>query len=213
MEGSRVILVRHGETEWNRDGRIQGQLDTALSDVGRVQARKVARRLAKESVVAVYSSDLARARETAAIIAEPHGLAPILRTELREGCFGGWQGLTLAEVQERFADNYAAVRQDPVYGRPVDGECVAEVADRGLLLVQEVVRTHPGRTAVLVTHGGTIKAIVCRLLAMDLACRWRFVVDNCGLTVFAWRGDGQPILLVLNDTAHLSGDLVADVEV
>ncbi|MDI6870491.1 MAG: histidine phosphatase family protein [Bacillota bacterium] len=212
MEETRLILVRHGETEWNRDAKIQGQLDVVLSAVGRAQAKRVAGRLAGEELAAVYSSDLARARETAAIIAEPHCLAVATRPDLREGCFGAWQGLTIAEVQERFAENYAAFRQDPVFGRPLDGECIAEVADRAQRAVEEIAAAHPGETVAVVTHGGALKAIVCRLLGLDLAQRRRFVVDNCSLTVFAWR-EGLPVLLTLNDTAHLGGELVADVEV
>lgn len=212
MDGTRILLVRHGETAWNRDGKIQGQLDVVLSAEGRAQARRIAQRLSTQRLAAVYSSDLARASETAALIAKPHGLAPVLCPELREGCFGAWQGLTLAEVRERFADNYAAVRQDPVFGRPVDGECIAEVADRASFLVRSVAERHAGETALVVAHGGTIKALVCRLLEIDLAWRWRFTVDNCSLTVFAWK-DGQPVLVSLNDTAHLAKDLVSDVEV
>lgn len=209
---TRLILVRHGETEWNRDAKIQGQLDIVLSPVGREQAKRVARRLSGEPVAAIYSSDLARASETASFIAEPHNLPVATRPELREGCFGAWQGLTVAEVKERFAENYAAVRQDPIYGRPAEGECVAEVADRAERVVRQIVQAHPGETVVAVAHGGTIKALVCRLLEIDLAERWRFTVDNCGLTVFSWR-EGVPVLVTLNDTAHLSGDLVADAEV
>jgi broad specificity phosphatase PhoE len=212
MDGSRLILVRHGETEWNRDLKIQGQLDVVLSAVGRAQAGRVVKRLAGERLAAVYTSDLARASETAALIADAHGLVPVLRPGLREGCFGAWQGLTMAEVQERFAENYRAVRQDPIFGRPADGECIAEVADRAEAVVEELVAAYPGETVVAVSHGGTIKALVCRLLGLELAQRWRFTADNCGLTVFTWRA-GQPILLTLNDTAHLAGGLVADVEV
>lgn len=212
MEETRLILVRHGETEWNRDLKIQGQLDVVLSAVGRAQAKRVARRLQGETLAAVYSSDLARASETAAIIAELHGLAVLTRPELREGCFGAWQGLTLAEVQERFAENYADYRRDPVHGRPVEGECLAEVADRAEGAVKAIVAAHPGQAILVVTHGGTLKTVVCRLLAFDLAERWRFAVDNCSLTIFSWRGE-RPILLTLNDTAHLAGGLVADVEV
>ncbi|HHW13346.1 MAG TPA: histidine phosphatase family protein, partial [Firmicutes bacterium] len=196
MNHTRLILVRHGETAWNRDARIQGQLDVVLSPVGREQAKRVARRLAAERLAAVYSSDLARASETASFIAELHGLRVVTRPELREGCFGAWQGLTVAEVQERFAENYAAVRRDPVYGRPAEGECVAEVADRAEGVVREIVQAHPGETVVAVAHGGTIKALVCRLLEIELSQRWRFTVDNCGLTIFAWR-EGVPVLITL----------------
>ncbi|MGE5554503.1 MAG: histidine phosphatase family protein [Betaproteobacteria bacterium] len=212
MGESRLILVRHGETEWNRSAKIQGQLDVVLSPVGREQAKKVARRLAAEKVAAVYSSDLARASETAAIIAEPHGLKVTTDPNLREGCFGAWQGLTMAEVQERFAENYAAVRRDPVHGRPADGECIAEVADRAQRAVEGIVAAHSGEMAVIVTHGGTLKALICRFLGLDLSQRWRLVIDNCSLTIFAWR-EGSPVLLTLNDTSHLGGRLVADVEV
>lgn len=211
MGETRLILVRHGETEWNRDGRIQGQLDVVLSEVGRAQAKRLAKRLAGEELAAVYTSDLARASETAAIVAEPHGLTPVLVRQLREVCLGVWQGLTMAEVQERYAENYTAWRADSIVNPPLSGECFAEVADRGERAVREIATRHAGETTVVVAHGGTTKAVVCRLLEVDLAQRWRFAIDNCSLTVFTWR-NGRPVLTSLNDTAHLEGGLVADVE-
>ncbi|MGE5509306.1 MAG: histidine phosphatase family protein [Chitinophagales bacterium] len=204
---TRLLLVRHGETEWNRDGRIQGHLDVVLSENGREQAKRLARRLAREQLAAVYASTLARASETAAIIAQPHGLPVATRPELREGCFGAWQGLTMAEVRERFAENYAAVRQDPIHGRPQDGETCFEMAERAYQTVGELAAAHAGETIVVVTHGGTLKTIISQLLGLDLRYRWRFTVDNCSLTVAAWR-EGGPVLLTLNDTAHLAGGFV-----
>jgi broad specificity phosphatase PhoE len=201
---TRLLLIRHGETEWNRDGRIQGHLDVVLSEQGRGQAGKLARRLAPEPLTAVYASTLARASETAAILAQPHGLTVSTRADLREGCFGAWQGLTMAEVRQRFEANYAAVRQDPIHGRPEDGETCFEMAGRAYRVVEEVAAAHPGGTVAVVTHGGTLKTIISQVLGLDLRYRWRFTVDNCSLTIVAWR-EGGPVLLTLNDSAHLAG--------
>lgn len=158
-----LLLVRHGETDWNFVGRWQGNSDTPLNDAGREQARALADTL--ERVDAIYSSDLARARETAEILAERLGLPVHLDVRLRERGFGSWEGLTSAEIEERFPDSYRRWRAGHGPGTD-DAEPFDAFADRIRSLVEEVLREHPDETVLIVAHGGSIRVV--HALARDL---------------------------------------------
>jgi broad specificity phosphatase PhoE len=150
-----LLLVRHGETDWNLENRVQGHTDTPLNDTGLEQARELADRLAAEPLVAAYASDLVRARDTAAIAARVHGLDVILDPDLREKNFGSWEGLTDLEILERFPD---AVR-----GGWGDGETTEAVAERAVAAVDRIRTHHPVGTVLVVSHGGAIRAILAHL--------------------------------------------------
>jgi broad specificity phosphatase PhoE len=143
-----LLLVRHGETDWNRQLRIQGSSDTELNETGREQARRLARELDGTRLDAVWSSDLRRARETAAIVAEPRGLEVRLDPGLRERSFGSWEGLTRAEIDERFAD--------PAHH---DGETDDQVRARVLASIGRIAASHPGEEVLVVSHGGALNAL------------------------------------------------------
>jgi broad specificity phosphatase PhoE len=143
-----LLLVRHGETDWNRQLRIQGSSDTELNETGREQARRLARELDGTRLDAVWSSDLRRARETAAIVAEPRGLEVRLDPDLRERSFGSWEGLTRAEIDERFAD--------PAHH---DGETDHQVRARVLASIGRIAASHPGEEVLVVSHGGALNAL------------------------------------------------------
>ncbi|HEY6960847.1 MAG TPA: histidine phosphatase family protein [Gaiellaceae bacterium] len=143
-----LLLVRHGETDWNREGRWQGWADPPLNPTGREQARTLAEELRETPFDAVYSSDLRRARETAEIVAEPHGVPVVVDPGLREIDVGSWSGLTREEIRERYPDGV----------RP-DGETHAEHATRTLEAVERIARAHPGGRILLVAHGGTTRAL------------------------------------------------------
>ena len=143
-----ILLARHGETDWNREGRWQGWADPPLNETGRAQARTLATQLRETEFDAVYSSDLRRAYETAEIVAEPHGSAVIADAGLREIDVGSWSGLTHAELEVQF----------PNGDRP-DGETREEHAARVLAAVERIARAHPGERILLVTHGGTMRAL------------------------------------------------------
>jgi probable phosphoglycerate mutase len=147
-----LLLCRHGETDWNRDRRLQGQTDVPLNDRGRAQAAALARELAGEPIDAVYSSDLARAYETARAVAEPHGLEVVRLRALRERDFGSWEGLTDAEIRQRFPD-----ARDRPWG---DGETREQLAERVLAVLDELAERHPGGRVVVVAHGGPINALL-----------------------------------------------------
>jgi probable phosphoglycerate mutase len=155
-----LLLVRHGETDWNADGRLQGQTDRPLSDFGRRQARQLAEELDGETIEAIYSSDLARARETAEIVGERVGLAVALDPGLREKDWGTWEGLT-------------AVERDRV---EFVGESTEAHRERILQTLRRISERHPGDGRVLVvTHGGSMRRVQTAALGMALP-----VVENCG---------------------------------
>lgn len=146
-----LTVVRHGETDWNRDRRIQGQTDIPLNEVGLRQADELRGVLDGVPLDAVYASDLERAWQTAAVVAEPRGLAVQRRPALREKDFGTWEGLTDSEVRVRFPDAVA--------GSWGDGETADELSRRVLGAIDEIVAAHPGGSVLVVSHGGAIRAL------------------------------------------------------
>jgi probable phosphoglycerate mutase len=155
-----LLLVRHGETDWNADGRLQGQTDRPLSDFGRRQARRLADELADEELEAIYSSDLTRARETAEIVGARLGFPVVLDPDLREKDWGTWEGLTVVE-----RDRVEFV-----------GESSEAHQQRILRALRRISERHPGNGRILVvTHGGSMRRVQTAALGLALP-----VVENCG---------------------------------
>ena len=154
-----LLLVRHGETDWNAEGRLQGHTDRPLSDYGRRQARELADDLAGDGLDAVYSSDLARARETAEIVADRLGLPVVCDPDLREKNWGSWEGLTPAERD----------------GVEFVGESTEEHGERTVRALRRIAESHPGGRVLVVTHGGSLRRVQVEVLGMALP-----VVENCG---------------------------------
>jgi len=147
-----ILFVRHGETDWNVERRVQGHSDRPLNATGEAQARTLAAELRDEQLDAVYASDLARARETARAVAEQHGLEIELLPALREKNFGGWEGLLDTEIRERFPE---------ADGGPWgDAETSEELAERVLAGLREIAERHPGGRVLVVSHGGPLRAII-----------------------------------------------------
>jgi alpha-ribazole phosphatase len=199
----RIILVRHGQTAYNLERRYQGHTDIKLTDLGREQAVRVAERLSREPVTAVYSSDLSRAGETARIIAEYHGLPVETDRRLRESAFGDWEGLSVDEIREQYPELFASYRLDSVKHRAPRGERLESVLDRVACAAEHIVMEHPNGTVVLVGHGGTINAFICHALGASLYTFRKIRLDNCGLTIFSRQPDGKWFLEVLNEACHL----------
>jgi broad specificity phosphatase PhoE len=161
-----ILLARHGESDWNRDRRWQGHADRPLTDFGREQARALADRLSTTELDAVYSSDLERARETAAIVAELHGLPVRELSDLREVDVGSWSGLTRAEAEELFPD---AFRRWTEGGEGWDdGETYEQLSERVIGAVLEIAARHPDDRVLLVAHGGSIRALHAAALGVDI---------------------------------------------
>jgi broad specificity phosphatase PhoE len=161
-----ILLARHGESDWNRTGRWQGHADRPLTDVGRRQARELAARLASTELDAVYSSDLQRARETAQIVATEHGLEVRELPALREVDVGSWSGLTRAEAAERFPDAYRRWKEGGEGWD--DGETYEQLGERVIGAVKHIAADHPGERVLVVTHGGSIRAIHADALGLDI---------------------------------------------
>jgi alpha-ribazole phosphatase len=199
---TKVILVRHGETIWNRELKYQGHTDTALSDEGLRQAHLVAQRLAREKIAAVYASDLSRALITAQTIADRHGLPVTGLPELREIQFGDWEGLTYEGISATWPEEYEQLylRTDEV--RIPGGETFREVKERAAGAVARIVARHPGETVAVVSHGGAIRTIICAALGIHLNHVWDIRQDNTAVNILEYHQQ-RTILTLLNDIHHL----------
>jgi len=200
-----LLLLRHGETEWNIDGRWQGQAaDTPLTELGRQQARIVAGRLRAYPIRAIYSSDLLRAFETAQIAGQTLGLTPIADIALRESDIGAWTGLTWDEITVRFPDEVAAMYAGQEVRRG-GGESYGELQARLAAAAEGIAARHPGQTVLLVSHGAALRSLVAHVLDASLAQMHRIAIGgNTALSVIQMR-HGHLRLVSYNDTAHLDG--------
>lgn len=161
---TRLLLVRHGVTEWNLTKRAQGQADVGLAPEGRKQAARLPGLLADFSIDAIYSSDLSRAVDTIKPLAEERGLKIEVDPDLREIDQGQWTGLTTDEIRRRWPDRWGPARH---YSKRPGGESPDEVRERGLAAVRRIVGAHPDGCIVLVSHGGTIRWIVAEAMGYD----------------------------------------------
>ncbi len=198
----RLFLVRHGETIWNAAGRYQGHMDVPLSAVGDAQAEALARRLAREHLDVIYTSDLSRAHSTARAIAAPHNLPVFPDPRLREMSFGEWEGMTFAQMEAEFPDQVAWWNSDRLNHAPPGGETLGDGAVRMQAVLDDVIRQHQDQTVLLVSHGGAIKLMLCLLLNKPWRELWQFAMDNTALSEIEWQKLG-PRIRRLNDTHHL----------
>ncbi len=182
MKAVELILVRHGETEWNHLRRIQGQIDVPLNAIGLRQAQAAAARLAPMGIDALYTSDLARASQTAAPIASACGIVGVPDTRLRERHFGRCEGLTYEEVAARYADDARAINtRDPDYCAPQGGESRRQHEARVLGCVARLLGDHRGQTIVVVTHGGVLDVIYRRALGLPSNAPRDYAIPNAGI--------------------------------
>ena len=197
----RLLLVRHGLTLSNVQARYTGQLDVPLTEVGERQAEAVGQRLASEPLDVIVSSDLQRARDTAAAIARYHNLPVWYDADLREASLGEWEGLTYREVTALYAQQVGKRREDPNFPAP-GGESFMQVRDRVARARQRWQAQYPDATMLWVTHAGVIETALCDFLGLDLTYRRQFRHDNASITEFDLRRD-YGVLVTLNITEHL----------
>jgi broad specificity phosphatase PhoE len=199
---TRILLARHGETDWNREGRWQGHSDQPLNATGIAQARALGRRLAGEQLAALYASDLCRATQTAAEVTRETGLEAILTPGLREVDVGDLAGLDRPEAGRRYPDWHTHWREGTADSYP-GGETFTDLRNRALAAVDRIADRHAGETAAAVCHNGIIYAIVLQVLGLDAHERRRIAPGpNGGLTVVE-RRRGRTVLVSLNDSGHL----------
>lgn len=203
MHVTRILAIRHGETTWNRDARIQGQLDIPLNDTGRWQAERTAAALAGEPIEAVYASDLARARETAAAIARARGLPLQTHTGLRERHFGAFQGRTWAELEREHPDVVRAWKARVPDFAPPGGESLLELRARVEGTFAELAARHPGAQIVVVAHGGVLDILYRAATGVDLQAPRAWAMGNAAIHRVLWTADSGFALLSWGDTRHL----------
>ncbi len=197
-----LIAIRHGETEWNCVGRFQGHLNSELNAEGRSQAQALGARLAAERFDLLLSSDLGRALQTASAIAMHTGHEILVDARLRERRMGIFQGLTPAEVQERYPDDYARFKShDPDYVIP-EGESARQLFGRCVDCFTELAERHAGLTLATVTHGGVLAMLYRHARAMPLEAPRDFPLPNTGVNRFRHR-QGAWELQSWGDIAHL----------
>jgi len=202
-----LLLIRHGETVWNRDRRIQGQKDAPLSEEGERQSRRLGRRLAGLKFDAVYSSDSERCLRTASLALARR--EPVLNPAFRERHYGDWEGLRWEDIDRRWPGALRAFDEDPAGFSPPGGETWNQLQRRVFEEVEKLVSRHPGQTVLIFSHGGPCRAAV--FAALDVPPKlWRhWVIGNTSIQEILWDGDlprrGRSPWKVLrmNDTAHL----------
>jgi broad specificity phosphatase PhoE len=199
---TRLLLVRHGGTVMSED-RFAGATDVALSDDGREQARRLADRLSREKIAAIYASPLGRTVETARILAAPHNLEVQKRDGLREISHGHWEQMTRREVEEKFPDEAAEWEKDPYTFAPAGGESGLAVTARALPVLIELVRNHKGEIILVVSHKATIRLLLSSLLGFDPR-RYRDNLDQkpAALNIVDFCDPTRARLTLFNDTSH-----------
>ena len=198
-----IYIVRHGETNWNAEGRIQGHTDIDLSERGREQARAAAGRLSGVHFDAAYCSDLSRTSETARIILGERA-TPLQETpELREYNKGVFEGLTAEEYRDRYPDLYQASLVNDLDFAPPGGETIRQCQARLSRFIQGVRERHPDEDVLLVGHGGSLRSGIVALLDLPLEANWKFVMHNCALSIIR-AYPNNAVLHLYNDTSHLA---------
>ena len=198
----RLILVRHGRTEWNRVERFRGRVDLDLDEVGRKQAEATAARLAEWQIAAIYSSPLRRAVTTAEIIARHFGLEVKPLPGVIDIDYGEWQGLSTGEAAAKDGALYAQWLDSPHMVKFPGGESLAEVRERAVSAVESLVEQYPKKTVVVVSHKVVCQILILILLGLDNSHFWQISQDVSAVNLFEIRG-GMPSALFLNDTCHL----------
>jgi broad specificity phosphatase PhoE len=195
-----IILVRHGETEWNVQQVFRGRIDIELNETGLRQVELLAEYLSGVKIDAVYSSPLRRALKTAEMIASPHKLEVKIAPGLIDCDFGKWQGLPQQEVKDRYKELYAEWVKNPHLIRMPEGESLSDVRERALTVVDEVVAKYEG-TVALVSHRVVNKVLICALLGLDNSHFWNIRQDTGAITIFAYENN-RFILLGHNLTPY-----------
>lgn len=203
-----VVIIRHGQSQGNAEGRFGGHTDTPLSSRGRGQAEATAKALASEKFDAIYSSDLPRAIETATPLARLTGARLEITDALRERSVGVMEGLTFEEAAEQHPEQYQALLRRDFEHVLMGGESYRQTLDRASRKLDEAIELHKGGRIALFAHTGTICILILHLMgaldAPELKPVW-IATSNCGIARFELRNDGFVRVLVINDTRHLFG--------
>jgi probable phosphoglycerate mutase len=200
-----ILLIRHGETLWNQQGRMQGQNDSPLTALGLQQARLLARRLKNVRFTALYSSDLGRAHQTARCIADETGHEIVADPGLRERSFGIFEGLTNAEIEKRYPEHYAPfAAREPHFAMP-HGESGAQFRARCVETLERIAGRHPDEVVAVVSHGLVLDSMYRTATGMRIEVARGFPLLNCSLNTFRYDG-AQWTAVSMCDVAHLADE-------
>ena len=203
MDPTRIIAVRHGETSWNADARIQGQLNIGLNETGRWQAQRVGKALAEEPITAVYSSDLERAQATAQPISEAKGVPVIPHEGLRERSFGMFEGKTFDEIHQTWPEHAQNWRKRiPEWQPPEGGESLIQLRERVTRTLEQLAARHPGEQIVVVAHGGVLDALYRVATGQEVNSPRTWELPNGAINRLLWTPQGFT-LVGWSDTQHL----------
>ena len=205
MQATRLIVLRHGETTWNKDTRIQGHTDIDLNDTGRWQAKQLGQALADDPLDAVYSSDLRRAFDTAQAVASAQRLEAVTHTGLRERCFGVLEGLTWAEIETQHPDQAVAWRTRVPDWTPAGGESLVVLRQRVLAVLNDLAQRHVGEQIALVAHGGVLDVIYRAATGLALQSPRSWLLKNAAINRLLWTPESLT-LVGWGDVAHLESN-------
>ncbi|MBK5203939.1 MAG: histidine phosphatase family protein [Polaromonas sp.] len=209
IESTRIIAIRHGETTWNVDTRIQGRLDIPLNDTGRRQAERLARALAGDPITAIYASDLTRAWETAQYLGRTLSMEVTPEAGLRERSFGDFEGKTYAEIEALLPEQSLRWRKrDPEFAPP-GGESLLALRRRVVEAAERLAAQHPGELIALVGHGGVMDVLYRAATRLDIQAPRTWTLGNAAINRLLWTPEGFT-LVGWADTQHLEGVTLDD---
>ncbi len=201
---TKIILIRHGETLWNTESRIQGHLDSPLTQTGFSQAKNLAQRFKSEEIAALYSSDLGRAYDTARYISEIKGLPILVKPCLRERNFGILQGVQKKNLASEYPEIFRYYQShDPDYVIP-EGESIKQFSQRCVECIEKLAQQCAGKRILIITHGGVLVSLFKHTLALPVDAQRRFVSSNTSVNIFSYQ-NGKWMLEVWGDLSHLHG--------
>ena len=206
-EPTRIIAIRHGETAWNVDTRIQGHLDIPLSANGRWQAERLADELKDASISAIYASDLTRAWETAQYVGQAQGLQVTKEIGLRERDFGDFAGKTFAEIEVLLPDQSMRWRKRDPHFYPAGGESLVALRARVLEAAERLAAQHPGEQIALIGHGGVMDVLYRAATRLDIQAPRTWALGNAAINRLLWTPEGFT-LVGWADTLHLEADVL-----
>ncbi len=208
---TKVMLVRHGETDWNRKEIFRGRIDVELNDNGREQAKALAEAVSAFHIDAAYSSPLSRSLETANSIAEARDLDVKIAHGFTDLHYGQWQGMEHEAVKEEFPELYQTWHKSPHLIQFPGGESLDDVLQRSLNELKSIVAAHENQTVLIASHRVVNKVLLCGIMGLDNSYFWRIRQSNCCLNIFECSGKEYTICL-LNDTCHLKQTTVNVLE-
>ena len=197
-----IYLVRHGQTAWNREEIFRGRTDVPLDETGLKQAELAGEYLKEVKIDAIYSSPLSRALETAEKIARFHNLKVQPLEGIIDMSFGNWEGHAHQEIKKNDSETYRRWREEPHLVRLPGGESLDDVRVRSMAALEEVIRKHPGKALIIVSHRVVNKVLICGILGLDDSHFWQISQDPTAINLIQYR-NGKYILSLMNETCHL----------